>query len=167
MHLDRLSRVDAYPWLSLERVTSEHRVVTPCSVLAVRSRNSDRHFFVEPATGSFADSTGYRIAELCDAAALNTKWQLQVLDVSSPVDVDDLTDTVDAALEVVSRYGPASLDLSSLPGEPVQVEHLAAVLRASSMWKDQVPGWQDSRDWAEVIAAESGLDPADVLYGMV
>lgn len=94
-------------------------------------------------------------------------WRRQVMDPGAPTDVDALTATVAAGLDLVAEFGPDSLSLAGLRPDDVQCEHLAALLRATSTWRDSIVGWHEALDVAKASVAGAGLDPDDVLFGMV
>jgi hypothetical protein len=50
---------------------------------------------------------------------------------------------------------------------PLSGEHLAALLRTTYQWRDDVPGWNEMIEIAKVILIEQGVDPEDALYGLV
>jgi hypothetical protein len=95
------------------------------------------------------------------------KWQRYLLDPNAPADVDALTETVEAALEMIAEFGPNAFSLEGVQVGSAQCEHLAAVLRASSSWSDDVPGWSSALEVARQSALAAGLEPEDVLYGMI
>lgn len=99
-------------------------------------------------------------------AAGAKKWQRHVFDPHALADVDALTETVEATLDFISEFGPTVLSLEHIRSNSVQCEHLAAVLRASSSWSDDVLGWRSALEVAKQAVLAAGLDPDDVLYGM-
>ena len=94
------------------------------------------------------------------------KWRKNVLDLGAATDVDALTETVESVLDVVAEFGPGFLVFRNLSPSNVQVEHLAAALRASSSWKDEIASWDDALQVAKAAADLSNIDPGDVLFGM-
>lgn len=100
------------------------------------------------------------------ASASENCWRL-VLDPASATHVDALTETVAAALDFVAEFGPEALSLRGLKSASVQCEHLAALLPATSTWRDTIPGWHEALKVAETAVAAASLDPQDVLFGMV
>ncbi len=95
------------------------------------------------------------------------QWQRHVFDPQASTHVDALTETVEATLDFIIEFGPEAFALTAVRDEFVQAEHLAALLRASSTWRDQIPGWNDALLAAVLAVNSSGQDPEDVLFGMV
>lgn len=94
------------------------------------------------------------------------EWAPHVTNRNSPCDVDSICETVDAALEFLSVRGILQMDLSGLDFQSVSGEHLAAVLRASAMWRSTVKGWSEALGVAEKALLMDGLDPSDALCGL-
>lgn len=82
-------------------------------------------------------------------------------------DIEHLSHTVEAALLAISEFGPQVIDLHNLSPTEVQGEHLATLLRATSTWKAEISGWEETLNIAAQALTESGIDPADALYGMI
>jgi hypothetical protein len=95
----------------------------------------------------------------------DTRWRLTVLDPSAPVDVDAISATVESVFTTLFLHGSASLDLTTIEG-PVNGEHLAAVLRASALARESIPGWSAARGVAHAALVAEGKDPADALFGL-
>lgn len=133
----------------------------------VRAPNTNSEYWRVLTHGSsgkveeLARMTSYRLA------AGAKKWQRHVLDPHALADVDALTETVEATLDFISEFGPTVLSLENIRSNSVQCEHLAAVLRASSSWSDEVPGWRAALEVSKQAVVAAGLDPNDVLYGMI
>jgi hypothetical protein len=100
-------------------------------------------------------------------AALVTLWQRHVLNPAASVDVDALTETVEAAMDVIFEFGPGALSLVGLKPEAVQGEHLATLLRASSSWRNQIPGWDAALAVDIEALRRAGTEPKDALFGMI
>lgn len=98
--------------------------------------------------------------------AATEKWTQHLLNRHASVDVDAITETVEGVLDALAEFGPGSLHLRDFRPDAVQGEHLAAVLRASSTWKDEVSGWTEAIGVAKAALITSGADPEDVLFGM-
>lgn len=81
-------------------------------------------------------------------------------------DVDSLTITAETALEAVLEFGPAIIPTNDLNGIQVQGEQLATLLRATFLWRDEIPGWNHALGVAKLKLTEQGIDPDDALYGM-
>lgn len=117
--------------------------------------------------GAFQGIT-FRPAVVMQAASEATAWQKHVCDVTASTDVDVLTETSEAVLETIQAHGPAGFNLQGLPSAAViNGEHLATALRTSFTWRDQVPGWHGALRVAERALKQAGLDPEDVLFGMI
>lgn len=120
--------------------------------------------------GSFYASNEHYLMKLRDAAIKDCVVQLVRRAVTNPrldADVDSLTATVSVVLECVSAYGPGEVDLKGLTADEVQCEHLAATLRATSTWRTQVPGWDEALNIAASASRIHGLEPNDVLFGLL
>ena len=94
-------------------------------------------------------------------------WQKYVFDPHAPTDVDSLTETVEAALDRLAAYGLDGMNFHGMDPNNVQGEHLAAVLRATSTWKESLPGWRSALKVAELALVREGVDPKDALFGMI
>lgn len=90
-----------------------------------------------------------------------------VFNPHASTDVDSLTETVEAVLDAVAEFGPSVLRLKDLHAENVQGEHLAALLRVTSTWQEDVPDWTDALDVAAKAVVLAGSDPEDILFGMI
>jgi len=110
-----------------------------------------------------ASERARRIAGLREFAA---RWEVYLNDVSASVDVDDISETVEAVLDAISQYGLGSLSFSGLNAEQVNGEHLAAMLRTTFTWRDQIDGWRQGLETASLALERSGLDPDEVLLGL-
>jgi hypothetical protein len=133
----------------------------------VRAPNTHGEYcwvFTHASSGEVVEMASRKSYRLAAAAK---KWQRYVLDPHAIADVDALTETVEATLDFISEFGPSVLSLEGIRSESVQCEHLAAVLRASSTWRDEVPGWSKAVDVSRAAALAADLDPNDVLYGMI
>ena len=93
-------------------------------------------------------------------------WKRYVFDVSAPVDVDAISETIEYTFEVLAQFGPDGIDLNNLDPQRIQGEHLAAVLRATSTWRDQTPGWHDALVTARTALEREGVNPQEVLFGL-
>lgn len=89
-----------------------------------------------------------------------------LLNPQAPADVDSLTSTVKAVLDLVAKEGVSALNLSGLMAHGVHCEHLASVLRATFAWKEEVPGWHEALGVARAACALAGEQAEDVLFGM-
>lgn len=88
-------------------------------------------------------------------------WRDRIHDRKLPYDVDSLTETMrelfnDMEMEMM-------IDLTCLGR--VNPVHLAVVLRASN--EATTLGWNAAVETARLACVEDGLDPNDVLYGML
>lgn len=94
-------------------------------------------------------------------------WKKCVFDPSAPTDVDAIALTIHNTFQALSKYGPKAIDLRYLAVSYVNGEHLASVLRATSTWQDQVPGWRPALWIAASALQQAGIDPKDALAGMI
>lgn len=95
------------------------------------------------------------------------KWDEHVLNVGAPGDVDSISETIDAVFMALNIHGASHFSFTGLTPSQVSPEHLAAALRATSCLRTKVIDWDDGLRTARAAAAEQGLDPDDLLYGMV
>lgn len=107
------------------------------------------------------------VTQYAFSAKLNARWRKHVCSFHAPTDVDSLTETVDAVFDLVAEFGPASVSFSSMHASTVSGEHLAAALRALSMWRGEITGWDDAIAIAAASIAIRGEDPQDALYGLI
>lgn len=118
---------------------------------------------------SFLDSAAYIAAqreELHRIADLAVRWKKYLLKPDAPVDVDALSETVDAIYDAIDRFGPGSIDLTGLTGAQVNGEHLAVILRASIPFRTQIPGWSEARAVAVEALQIANIPVGDVLAGI-
>lgn len=94
------------------------------------------------------------------------KWKQYVFDVQASTDVDYISETIGHAFDFLIQYGPKLLDLQNLNPEAVQGEHLAALLRATSSFQSDVPGWFSAVAVAEIALKREGVDPDAALLGL-
>ncbi|GLS95842.1 hypothetical protein [Piscinibacter gummiphilus] len=134
------------------------------SVRAPQTNSEYSQMFVHASSGEVLEAASVKSYRLAAGAK---RWQRHVLDPHATADVDALTETVEAALEFISEFGPPTLSLEYFRSGSVQCEHLAAVLRASCSWRQEIPGWDEAVEVARVAAEAAGLDPEDVLYGLI
>lgn len=102
-----------------------------------------------------------------NAASCDVGWGEYVFDPSASADVDALSETADAALDFVERFGPSSLQLAHLDPIKVHGEHLATLLRATSTWRDEIQGWNDALQVSAEALKLANIDPQDALFGMI
>lgn len=120
--------------------------------------------------GSFADKSQLELMLGMTAwkqASANERWRRYVVDPRASANVDALTETVEGVLDFIGEFGPGTLALGGLRSDTVHCEHLAALLRATSTWRDEIPGWSNALDVTRAAVESAGLDPEDVLFGMV
>lgn len=119
--------------------------------------------------GSFysgADRTLKAYVRSTHEAATYTKLRTLISTENSHADVDSLTVTAEAALDAVSEFGPDIIPAGDLSGLQIHGEHLATLLRATYVWREQIPGWRDALDTARQSLTAQGVDPDDALYGI-
>ena len=136
----------------------------------VRGPETNSPYVVMFKHGSFGDMAQFDLMTGMMAwkqASANEQWRRLVLDPRAAAHVDALTQTVEAGLDFIAEFGPGSLSLAGLDQASVQCEHLAALLRATSTWRDSIPGWNEALNVARAAVDSAGLDPEDVLFGMV
>ena len=122
---------------------------------------------VHATNGSFRETWLELAQSTVQQARAVMRVQAHVLNPSAESDIDSLTETVEAALEFVSEFGPGQLNLLEYTAQRVHYEHLAALLRATSTWRDSIPGWHEALREAEAATQQVGADPEDVLFGMI
>jgi len=137
---------------------------------AVVARNTQDQYHITFEYGSFADILpmnrilSQKVLKLPSAIE---RWQKYVTDPHAATDVDTLTETAEAVLDFVAEFGPKALTFSGLHPAEVQCEHLATLLRATSLWREEIPGWKEALGVAELAIEANDLDSSDVLFGMV
>jgi hypothetical protein len=137
---------------------------------SVRGPETNRPYVAGFAQGSFGDATQLSAMSIMDAwkrIAATERWRRFVVDRASSTDVDALTETVEAVLDFIAEFGPGALSLGGMNRDRVQCEHLAALLRATSSWRANIPGWYDALNLARAASADAGLDAEDILFGMI
>ena len=106
-------------------------------------------------------------AQTAAMAHFGHEWKHYIFNVASPTDVDAISQTIERVLETVVQYGPECVDLTSAEPEQVNGEHLAALLRATFVWQDKVPGWRRGLDIATAALQRAGINPQDALIGLI
>lgn len=94
------------------------------------------------------------------------KWNKHVLNSNASSDVDNISETIDAVFEALSNHGAEHFDFTGMVPANVNPEHLAAALRVTSRYRNDVRGWDDGLSVARMSAMAKGVDPDDLLYGM-
>jgi len=136
----------------------------------VKTQQSNHYYSPTFVVGSYSDALN---AHLKDVITVDRKTLAMVSIfrfISNPLansGVDELSETVEAGLDFVNEFGPDSLVLSGLHPKGVNAEHLAALLRATSSWRTNIQGWDEAISVAKRSAEASGLEPRDVLFGMI
>lgn len=99
--------------------------------------------------------------------SIKERWEMYLYDVDASVDVDDISETVDAVLEVVSQFGPSGINFSELRTDDVNGEHLAAMLRTTFTWRHRVTGWHAALGVAERALNKAHVEPTEALFGLL
>jgi hypothetical protein len=137
---------------------------------AVHAPATNNRYYVTFLHGSFGEKADYELMTGMMAWTFfssNEQWRRYVFDPAATTSVDALTETVEAALDFLVQYGPKAMSLTGLQPNAVQGEHLAALLRASSTWHADIPGWHEAVQVASEAVRIAGIDPADALFGMI
>ena len=90
----------------------------------------------------------------------------RISDKDASTDVDDISNTIARTFDLVLKFGPRSIDLKALKPEAINGEHFAALLRAMSTVKGEVPEWRQAVTIAAIALKFAGQDPNDALYGL-
>ena len=137
---------------------------------AVRAPETQNYYVQRFKHGSFGDAAQLELllqmTELKHTVAIE-KVGRHVFNPRAATDVDSITETVEAVLDAVAEFGPSVLKLQNLRPENVQGEHLAALLRVSSTWQDDVLDWGNALEVAANAVTLAGSDPKDILFGMI
>lgn len=119
---------------------------------------------------SILDSQSY-LAELNKSSAAIEKnaanWKRYIFDLSAPNDVDALSETIEAIYDAIDRYGPGSVNLATLPTTAINGEHLAAILRSTYSFRNQIIGWDHAREIAIKALQSASIDIDDALAGLL
>lgn len=136
----------------------------------VLGRNSGRTYVVKKKPGSYSDGTKAAlliVKQVADQVKGAERWRKWVFNRAAASDVDALTETIENAIDYVSEFGPRAINLSKLKATDVHCEHLASLLRATSVWQNEITGWSTALDVAKEACELAGLDSGDVLFGMI
>lgn len=136
----------------------------------VRVLGTGHHYVLKHDQGSYSDisNINLQLVKLMSfQAGAAERWKEHVLDSNASSDVDSLSETVAHTLDYVAEFGPGALDLRGLTPAGVQCEHLASVLRATTLWQDRIPGWHEALAIAQDACTLAGQNIDDVLFGMV
>lgn len=96
-----------------------------------------------------------------------SSWRRLALNPGAPVDVDSISETVEAVFASFEAGSAPKLDFSGLDPTGVSAEHLAAALRACSMARDDIPSWHGGLLVAIDACAIQGVDASDALAGLL
>jgi hypothetical protein len=94
------------------------------------------------------------------------QWRRFVCDPLAPSDKMSLKITAKAVFDALSTEGPSSIDLRQVRATEVSGKHLAILLRCTSTWRSDVPGWADALEAARKALALEGRDPQGALFGL-
>ncbi len=97
----------------------------------------------------------------------NPKWKKNLLNPNTPITVDAISDTIESIFDVLYKKGPALINLQNLDINRINPIHLSSILRATSNWEKDVPGWNEALEIAKTSLIEKGFDPNDALYGLI
>jgi hypothetical protein len=98
---------------------------------------------------------------------LNTIWKNNVLNPLSLTGVDDITDTVNSIFDTISESGYKAVDLRGIEFYNVNYEHLVAILRATSSFKESIPGWYEALHFVKKTLDQKNTSTQDILYGLI
>lgn len=127
-------------------------------------------FLTERQQTSFLDSHAYSAEQAksrgeIDEISMN--WKRHLLDLRAPADVDALSETIDAIYDAIDRFGPGAINLATLPPATINGEHLAAILRATFAFQNQIPGWAHARGLAIHALQNANIAIDDALAGLL
>ena len=147
-------------WRDLSRVSS------------VRSPSSATRYTVEIINGSSGSAFEYKKAAVLEAILYSStpaanSWTKHVLNPSASTDIDSLSETINAMFDCLNQCDPSVLYFGGFAARDVNGEHLAAALRASSSWRDEISGWDNALEVAAEALRLAGIAPEDALFGMV
>lgn len=132
--------------------------------------NSGRTYVVKRKPGSYSDGTKAAlliVKQVSDQVKGAERWRKSVFNRAAASDVDALTETIENAIDYITEFGPRAINLSNLKATDVHCEHLASLLRATSIWQHEITGWDTALDVAKEACDLAGLDADDVLFGMI
>lgn len=95
-----------------------------------------------------------------------SRWLSRVLDRTLAPTSNEITKTIRPVFELLSQFGPESVDLRHLP-EAVNGVHLAAVLRSTANELEGTEPWRQALALAQRALVLDGVDPQDALFGMI
>lgn len=113
------------------------------------------------------DTVLHKHLEESSIAKIASQWKQHLFSVHGSSDVDSISETIEHVFEAFAQLGPSSLDLRGIASNNVNAEHLVAVLRATNANKQAIPGWHHALSEAPEALRRAGLDPAEVLVGLV
>ncbi len=133
-------------------------------------RNTGLAYVLKLEQGSYSDGSkaAFQIAKfVSDQVKCAERWMAWVFNPSAASDVDSLTEMVESVIDYITEFGPQAINLSNLSVSDVNCEHLASLLRATSIWKNEIAGWDAALCVAKDASELAGLDAGDVLFGMI
>jgi hypothetical protein len=113
------------------------------------------------------DTVLHRHMEESSNAKIASQWKQHLFSVHGATDVDSISETIEYVFEAFAQLGPSSLDLRGIASNNVNAEHLVAVLRATNANKHAIPGWEHALGEAPEALRRAGLNPAEVLVGLL
>ncbi len=94
-------------------------------------------------------------------------WQSLLLRRDAPADTDALTWTILAVYFAIGNKGLPAINLGSVTVCGVNGVHLAAILRATAVQRELVPGWHYALGVAWAALVQSNQDACDALNGLI
>lgn len=94
-------------------------------------------------------------------------WRKHIDNQKSSANIETLAETVELLFTVLKVEGSNVISFKGFDENKVNVEHLATALRCTSSFRSEIDGWDDALNVAYHACKNIGIDPQDVLYGVI
>ena len=94
-------------------------------------------------------------------------WRDNVLGTEMGRTAQALTSTARSVFQVLFDLGPEGMDFTGFVPSKVSPIHLCTALRATSRWRNTIPGWHEAAQVAYNACLLHGLDPKAATSGLL
>jgi hypothetical protein len=80
---------------------------------------------------------------------------------------EEIDAVVDGALLMIASLGPSIFNFSNVKVTGENLENMCCLLRVLSTWRVDITGYEICISRCKTCCLEDGIDPQDILYGMI